>query len=167
MHQHPDQEVYRFCPACSAPLEERFVEGADRLVCSDCSRIHYLDPKVAAACIPVTSSGEIVLVRRAIPPVDTWTYPGGYVDRGEDPRLAARREAAEEAGLEVEVGEFLGLYNSPGSIVLVLVYRGKVADYAPCAGPECREVKLFHPHDIPWQQLSFDSTRQALREFLR
>ena len=78
---HPDQEVYRFCPACAGPLEPRRVEGADRPVCTGCGRIHFLDPKVAAGCIVRDEADRILLVRRAIAPVDTWTYPGGYVDR--------------------------------------------------------------------------------------
>ncbi|MBI3929912.1 MAG: NUDIX hydrolase [Armatimonadetes bacterium] len=161
---HPDQETYRFCPACAGALQVAYLEGRDRLVCGTCGRVHYLDPKVAAACIPILPNGEVVLVRRAIAPVGTWTYPGGYVDRGEAPREAAARETAEEAGLTVQVGELLGLYQSPGSIVLVLVYRAAVLDYRPCPGPECQEVQSFRPDQIPWDELAFPSTRMALTD---
>jgi hypothetical protein len=31
---------------------------------------------------------------------------------------------------------------------------------------ECLEVRLFTPDQIPWDELAFSSTREALREFL-
>ncbi|MHC0431933.1 NUDIX domain-containing protein [Streptomyces sp. O3] len=45
-----------------------------------------------------------------------WTLPGGTVesDRGETPRQAARRETAEEIGLDVEPGRLLAIDWSPG-----------------------------------------------------
>ncbi|GAU67227.1 hypothetical protein SSP35_04_03110 [Streptomyces sp. NBRC 110611] len=42
---------------------------------------------------------------------DTWNLPGGTVesDAGESPRQAARRETAEEIGLDVELGALLAV----------------------------------------------------------
>lgn len=44
----------------------------------------------------------------AMPLPHTWELPGGKVEAGEDPRAALRREIAEELGIAVEVGAFLG-----------------------------------------------------------
>nr|CAD6409020.1 NUDIX domain-containing protein [Rhizobium sp. Q54] len=53
---------------------------------------------------------------------EAWTIPKGLVENGEDPLEAARREAFEEIGLQVE-GDFrwLGQYRQPGG-KLVLVW---------------------------------------------
>ena len=37
-----------------------------------------------------------------------WELPGGKIETGESPRRALEREIAEELGLVIEVGEFLG-----------------------------------------------------------
>jgi len=49
---------------------------------------------------------RIVLIRRNKEPAKgLWTFPGGAVELGETVRGAARREAREETGLEVRLGE--------------------------------------------------------------
>lgn len=49
---------------------------------------------------------HILLIRRNKEPAKgLWTFPGGAVELGETVRGAARREAREETGLEVRLGE--------------------------------------------------------------
>lgn len=59
--------------------------------------------------LAVTEAGELLVFRQVKYAVDgTSLAPvGGYLDDGEDPLAAARREVLEETGLEVEVGEVL------------------------------------------------------------
>lgn len=58
-----------------------------------------------------------------------WNLPGGFLDFGESPEDAARRETAEEVGVAVELDELVGTYLSgfPGkpSYTLGFVYRGR------------------------------------------
>lgn len=50
--------------------------------------------------LPVTATGDVVLVRQFRPAVDATTLelPAGYVEDGEDTEFAARREVLEETG---------------------------------------------------------------------
>src|SRR5215217_2724309 len=105
--EHP---VYRHCPVCAAPLEARRLKAADpeRLVCTSCGFVFYMDPKVAVGTIIRTDDEHLVLVRRAIEPgYGLWVFPGGYVDKGEVVTTAAIREAREEAGLEIRIDRLL------------------------------------------------------------
>ena len=58
---------------------------------------------VAVAGIVVNKQGELLLVKNRYR--DTWEFPGGQVEVGENLIEALQREIREESGIEVEVGE--------------------------------------------------------------
>jgi ADP-ribose pyrophosphatase YjhB (NUDIX family) len=127
----------------------------------------YLNPKVAAGAV-VEHRGGIVLLRREIDPrAGFWVHPGGFVDRGETLEQAARRETREEVGLEVEIDRLLGAFSFADSEVVVVTFAAHVISGEPMVGDESLEVRTFAPHEIPWDELAFPSTRLALSEYLR
>ncbi len=162
---------FRFCPVCGQPLEPRVLKLGEpmRLVCTSavCGFVFYLDPKVAVGTIIRMPDDRIVLVKRAIEPgFGLWVFPGGYVDRGEDVRLAAVREAREEAGIEVRLGELVGIYSYAGSPPVVIVYRASWLGGELAVDDENSEIRAFTAADLPWNELAFRSTREALRDYL-
>ena len=161
--------IYNFCPTCGGELERRRLKAGDpeRPVCKRCGQIVYLDPKVAVGTIVRTSDDQIVLVRRAIEPgYGLWVFPGGYVDRGEAVTTAAIREAREEAGLEIELDALVNIYSYAHRSLIVIVYAARAVGGQLCTDDECLEARLFTPEELPWDQLAFHSTTQALRDYL-
>lgn len=65
------------------------------------------------AVLPRSADGGSVLLVRELEG-GRWMTIGGMVEPGESPEEAARREAQEEAGVEVEVGRLLGAFGGPG-----------------------------------------------------
>jgi 8-oxo-dGTP diphosphatase len=160
---------YRFCPTCAGELENRLLKKGEpeRLVCTRCGQVIYLDPKVAVGTIVRTDDDRLVLVRRAIEPgYGLWVFPGGYVDRGEAVTAAAIREAREEAGLDVEIERLINIYSYAHRSLIVIVYAARAIGGDLCTDEECLEARLFTPDEIPWQELAFHSTKQALRDYL-
>jgi ADP-ribose pyrophosphatase YjhB (NUDIX family) len=167
-HAH-GADGYRFCPRCGGGLEARLLKDSEptRLVCAGCEFVFYLDPKVAACTICMVDGG-IVLLRRGIEPqYGKWVFPGGFVDRGELVTDAAVRETREEVNLRVGITGILDAYSFPGSEVVVIVYAAEVLGGTPEAGDETLEVRVFPPEELPWDELAFESTRAALRDYLR
>lgn len=164
---------YRFCPVCSGALERRVLKAGDpeRLLCLDCDFVFYLDPKVAVGTIIDAGSayrpGSVVLVQRAIEPgYGKWVFPGGYVDRGEETEAAAVREAREECGLDVRIDGLVNVYSYSGRTPIIIVYAATVLAGALGAADECLDARVFEPDQIPWRDLAFPSTTEALEDYL-
>jgi ADP-ribose pyrophosphatase YjhB (NUDIX family) len=161
---------FRFCPVCGGGLESRSLKNGDppRLVCTTCGFVFYLDPKLAVGTIITDEERRVVLVKRAIEPgYGKWVFPGGYVDRGEEVRAAAVREAREETGLEVRLDRLINIYSYSGRIPVVVVYAATMIGGCLGCDEEGLEARFFEPDTIPWDELAFRSTREALQEFLR
>ena len=130
-----------------------------------CNHVHFLDPKVAAGIIP-TLGGKAIIVQRAHNPgKGLWTFPGGFVNRGEVVSEAAVREAKEEAGVDVKYGPLLGVYSLPGNPTILIVYTGDVVSGKPRPLAESTNLRLIGPNEIPYKELAFDTTRAAFRDW--
>jgi ADP-ribose pyrophosphatase YjhB (NUDIX family) len=168
-HHHHGHIEYRFCPRCGGDLEARIVKETEpkRLVCVNCSFIFYQDPKVVAGTI-FTVNGGIALLKRGVEPaLGKWVFPGGYVDRGESVQEAAIRETREESRVSVTLRTLLNVYSYPGSPNVIIVYTAEAASGELGAGDESVDAAVFMPEKIPWNELAFDSTRDALKDYIR
>ncbi|MGE0827234.1 MAG: NUDIX domain-containing protein [Candidatus Binatia bacterium] len=168
-HDHHPSPMFQFCPKCGGQLGRQQLKShePERLVCRACTFIFYDDPKVAACTIPVID-GQVVLLKRGIEPsYGKWVFPGGFLDRGERVEDAAIRETWEEVNLHVQVTRLLNVYSYPGYPVVVIVYLATVIGGELRAQDETLEVDTFAPENIPWDELAFPSTREALNDFIR
>jgi ADP-ribose pyrophosphatase YjhB (NUDIX family) len=160
---------FNFCPRCGSRLEVRLLKDGDpeRLVCGECGFVFYQGPKLVAGAI-FELDGGIVLIQRDIEPgYGKWTFPGGFVERGERAESAAEREVLEETGLEIEVREIVGLYTYEGEVPAIAVFAAGVTGGEPIPLDETMDVRSFPRHGLPWAEMAFPSTEHALKDYLR
>jgi ADP-ribose pyrophosphatase YjhB (NUDIX family) len=152
----------RFCPRCGADAS---VDYPRSITCPACGYGAYYNPKPVAAAIPLDRDGNIILLRRGFEPgAGLWTFPGGFVDLGESVEDAARREAEEELRIAIDLQRVVGVYSRREDRVVLIVYAATTAD-TPQTTEEATEVCAFAPDALPWDELAFWSTGQALRDF--
>ena len=160
---------YEFCPRCAGRFESRRLKEGDpeRLVCGACGFVFYLGPKLVAGAI-VELDGGMVLIQRAIEPgYGLWTFPGGFVERGEVAEAAAARETLEETGLDIEVTGIVGLYTYEDQAPAIAVFAARVTGGEPVPLDETLDVRAFPREGLPWSEMAFPSTEHALKDYLR
>lgn len=113
-----------------------------------------------AAALFRDSEGRVLLVEPNYRP--GWALPGGTIesDAGETPRQGARRETAEEIGLDVELGALLAVDWVPGTTrppLVAYLYDGGVLD-----DEQLKSIRLQEEELLSWRLVA----REELPEFL-
>ncbi len=125
----------------------------------------YRDPKVAVAVIIADARGILLQQRAMEPRKGLWTFPSGYVDRGEQVERAAEREIAEELGVPVTLTHLLGVYSEPENPVVLIVYTGTLAASATpvIQEAEITAIRYVAPDDLP--PLAFDHDLRIIADW--
>jgi len=163
------EPMVRFCSRCGVELTFGQIEGEerDRLACPSCGFVFYVNPRLVVTTLPITDRGEVMLIRRGIAPgYDMWAQPGGFLEIDETVREAAVRETLEETGLQIEPLEIIGLYSRVQAAVVVVAYEARIVGGEPRVTHESLETRTFAPEAIPWQQIAFETSVLAIRDWV-
>ena len=156
----------RFCSDCGSPNKRSTPEGDshERDVCTDCGKIHYINPKVVVGAV-CTWEDKILLCRRAIDPrKGYWTVPAGFMETGESTEQGAIRETLEEANAQIEITDLIAIYNIVRLSQVQIFYRARMITPDFAAGIETLELDLFPINNIPWDDLAFPTVHWVLNK---
>ena len=158
--------VFRFCPACGAPLPPP-AEPPERLVrqqCPACGAIHYKNAKPTASAL-VVKDGRVLLGRRSVEPLlGRWDVPGGYLEPWEDPLDGVKRELLEETGLIIEPTDVLAIlidtYGDSSLYTFNVYYLARLVGGDMQPADDVSELRWFARDELP--EVAFESGREAL-----
>jgi ADP-ribose pyrophosphatase YjhB (NUDIX family) len=148
-------------------MHTRQVMDKPRRVCPACRYVYFTDPKVGVG-VAVVEAGRLLLIRRAVDPQKGyWSLPAGFVDKGEDPAATAAREALEETGLLVKVGNVIDVFFNPpgrGGASIFILYGAQRVGGELKPGDDADAASFFALDEMP--ELAFESTRAAVARLL-
>ena len=138
---------YQFCPFCGKKLKTKIQEERERKFCDFCHWTHYPCVATASAGVLVRKDKVLLVKRNREPYKNTWMFPAGFVELGEHPEEAVKREFKEETGLNVTKAKFMAIYQAnddfrnPGHFVFF---------YKVCASGNKIKTDKNENQDIGW-----------------
>lgn len=158
----------KHCRNCGTAVVYRVPDDGDtkeRAVCPACGQIHYENPLIVVGTVPVLDERVLLCKRNIEPRWGKWTLPAGFMELGETTAQGAARETDEEAGAAYEIGELFSLINVVRVGQVHMFYRAQLLHDRFDPGHETIEARLFHEHEIPWDEIAFKTVRETLQWF--
>jgi 8-oxo-dGTP diphosphatase len=144
--------AWRYCPRCRSEL----IGDDARRECPSCGFVAYASSKPTASAVLVDDGGRVLLARRRHEPfANQWDLPGGFLEEGEHPLDALRRELREEAGVEIEPADFLGIWmdrygdGEEAPATINLYWTARITAGEPQPDDDVTELRWFAPDALP------------------
>jgi 8-oxo-dGTP diphosphatase len=104
---------------------------------------------VTAGALIFNDEGQILLLKHRFRPGSGWGLPGGFLEKGEQPLDALRRELREEVALELEDVEIFASRSFKKSRQVEVLYRCRANGPVTPRTMEVERAEWFSPASLP------------------
>jgi ADP-ribose pyrophosphatase YjhB (NUDIX family) len=114
--------------------------------------VRFTQPRfqVTAGAVVLDKEGRVLLLKHVFRPGSGWGIPGGFLERGEQPEEAIRREVLEETGLELESAEIAFIRTHKRASRVEIIYRCRArAGELSLQGYEIKSAEWCLPEHLP------------------
>ncbi len=156
-------DEFKYCPLCGKGLTKNTVDGKEVLCCTanNCGYVFWDNPIPVVAAI-VQKDANVILARNKEWPEKMFGLVTGFLEKGETPEAAVRREVKEELGLDSEIVALVGVYSFVERNQLIIAYHLSAAGEIKL-GDELAEIKSIPIDKLkPWPF----GTGHAVRDWL-
>lgn len=141
---------FRYCPDCGARLSARVLGDEGEVPwCDSCSRPWFDMFPAAVIALVHNEEGEVLLLRQDYILTEFHNLVSGYITPGEDAETCARREIAEETGLEVERLELVLTNWFPKKDMLMVGFFAEVKKRPLRLSGEVDSAAWYRSEEIP------------------
>lgn len=102
-----------------------------------------------AGVVIIDNAGRVLLLKHRFRPGSGWGVPGGFIEAGEQPEDALRRELREEVGLELENVQVLLVRSFIQPLQIEVVYWGRPRGSAEPQSLEVKKASWFSLESLP------------------
>lgn len=121
---------------------------------------------VTAGAVVVDAEGRVLLLEHRFRVGSGWGIPGGFIEKGEQPEEALRRELREEVGLEIAEAELAFVRTLKRPVQIEIIFRCRARGSIGHKNVEIKSAGWFARDQFP-PRLSEDQRRlinRALRD---
>ncbi len=161
---------FKFCPACATQLEGS--EDAEERDCPSCGRTWYVNAAPTAGAA-IVRDGRVLITRRGTDPEKgKFDVPGGFLEPGEDPVAAVKRELEEELHIEVdvEIEDCVQMvpheYGDDGDIVLAIGFVARLINGEPRPDDDVDEARWVSMEELDGIEFAWGHDRDLAKKAL-
>jgi ADP-ribose pyrophosphatase YjhB (NUDIX family) len=157
----------KFCIQCANQIEQKNIDGVNRLVCGQCGWILYDNPLPVASAICCNQNNELLVIQRGIEPnKGKWSIPGGFMEQGETPEEGCLRELYEETGIAGEIISNVGTGYCDSKMyggIIFLYYAVKATTKDIVISDEVMQAKFMKYEEV--DIIYSDTHKQFIKQF--
>jgi len=112
-------------------------------------RLPHVRFTVTAAALIFNDAGEVLLLKHRFRAGSGWGVPGGFLEAGEQPLEALKRELREEIGVEVETAEIFAARSFRKPRQVEILFRCRITGDAKPRSMEVERAEWFSLDCLP------------------